>query len=153
MTLHPTVFNLLEKPIREALAELGFSEPTLPQIKAIPHILEGENVLLIAPTGSGKTEAVLLPVFFNFIQQPNKRGISIVYVTPLRALNRDMVKRLAFWAERLDISIEVRHGDQDSATPSSSSAKHVSYYPRDSSGNSTRDSHAETSQTCSICNY
>jgi len=57
------VFCLLAKPIRDALSELGFAEPTLPQIKAIPHVLAGENVLLIAPTGSGKTEAVLLPVF------------------------------------------------------------------------------------------
>ncbi|NIV43970.1 MAG: DEAD/DEAH box helicase, partial [Gammaproteobacteria bacterium] len=64
------VFGLLEKPVRKALAELGFSEPTLPQVKAVPIILRGENVLLIAPTGSGKTEAVLLPIFSNFIQQP-----------------------------------------------------------------------------------
>jgi ATP-dependent Lhr-like helicase len=107
------VFRLLEKPIREALIELGFSEPTLPQVKAVPPVLKGENVLLIAPTGSGKTEAVLLPVFSNFIRQQEKRGISILYVTPLRALNRDMVKRLSFWAMRLGISVEVRHGDTE----------------------------------------
>jgi len=111
--LNSNVFGLLEKPVRKALAELGFSEPTLPQVKAIPLILRGENVLLIAPTGSGKTEAVLLPIFSNFIQQPEKRGISILYVTPLRALNRDMVKRLSFWATRLGVSVEVRHGDTE----------------------------------------
>jgi ATP-dependent Lhr-like helicase len=107
------VFKLLAKPIRNALSELGFSEPTLPQTMAIPPVLRGENVLLIAPTGSGKTEAVLLPLFSNFIQQRKEKGISIIYITPLRALNRDMVKRLGFWAERLDISIEVRHGDTE----------------------------------------
>lgn len=90
------VFELLAKPVREALAERGFSEPTLPQTMAFPPILAGENVLLIAPTGSGKTEAVLLPIFSNFIQQRNEKGISIIYVTPLRALNRDMLKRLTF---------------------------------------------------------
>lgn len=111
--LNSNVFGLLEKPVQKALAELGFSEPTLPQVKAIPLILRGENVLLIAPTGSGKTEAVLLPILSNFIQQPEKRGISILYVTPLRALNRDMVKRLSFWAMHLDISVEVRHGDTE----------------------------------------
>ncbi|NIV43542.1 DEAD/DEAH box helicase [Candidatus Bathyarchaeota archaeon] len=110
---HSSVFNLLEKAVLNTFAELGFSEPTLPQIKAIPHILRRENVLLIAPTGSGKTEAVLLPILSNFIQQPEKLGISILYVTPLRALNRDMVKRLSFWAEHLGISIEVRHGDTE----------------------------------------
>ncbi len=107
------VFEFLAKPVREALAELGFSEPTLPQTMAFPPILAGENVLLIAPTGSGKTEAVLLPIFSNFVQQRNEKGISIIYVTPLRALNRDMLKRLTFWAEKLGISVEVRHGDTE----------------------------------------
>lgn len=106
-------FAALARPIRDGLAELGFSEPTLPQTLAFPPILAGENVLLIAPTGSGKTEAVLLPIFSNFIQQRQKKGISIIYITPLRALNRDMLKRLEFWAQRLDISVEVRHGDTE----------------------------------------
>jgi len=81
-TLGSNVFQLLAKPVCDALAELGFSKPTLPQVMAIPPILRGENVLLIAPTGSGKTEAVLLPIFSNFIQQNQKKGISIVYITP-----------------------------------------------------------------------
>ena len=107
------VYGLLETPVWKALAELGFSEPTLPQVKAIPFVLRGENVLLIAPTGSGKTEAVLLPIFSNLIRRPEKHGISVLYVTPLRALNRDMMKRLSFWAMHLGISVEVRHGDTE----------------------------------------
>jgi len=109
----PDAYSSLAKPIREALDELGFVEPTLPQAAAIPSILKGENVLLVAPTGSGKTEAVLLPIFSNFLQQPEKHGISIMYITPLRALNRDMVKRLSFWANNLGITVEVRHGDTE----------------------------------------
>jgi ATP-dependent Lhr-like helicase len=108
-----SVFQLLAKPVRRGLDELGFSKPTLPQVMAIPPVLAGENVLLIAPTGSGKTEAVLLPIFSKLIQQETRKGISVVYVTPLRALNRDMLKRLEFWASHLGISIEVRHGDTE----------------------------------------
>ncbi|MEM3700747.1 MAG: DEAD/DEAH box helicase [Candidatus Bathyarchaeia archaeon] len=107
------VFNTLAPPIQEGLKELGFLKPTLPQVMAIPPIFAGENVLLIAPTGTGKTEAVLLPIFSKLIQQEKRDGIIIVYVTPLRALNRDLLKRLSFWANRLDISIEVRHGDTE----------------------------------------
>ncbi len=107
------VFNSLAKPIRKGLEDLGFSEPTLPQTMAIPPILAGENVLLIAPTGSGKTEAVLLPIFSELIQLETRSGISVIYITPMRALNRDMLKRLKFWASLLGISIEIRHGDTE----------------------------------------
>jgi ATP-dependent Lhr-like helicase len=111
------VFELLAKPVRKALGKLGFVEPTLPQVMAFPPLLAGKNVLLIAPTGSGKTEAVLLPVFSKLIQQKKKPvGIEVLYITPLRALNRDMEKRLTFWAERLGVSVEVRHGDTEVKT-------------------------------------
>jgi Lhr-like helicase len=49
------VFDLLAKPVRDALAEAEFTEPTLPQTMAFRPILAGKNVLLIAPTGTGKT--------------------------------------------------------------------------------------------------
>jgi ATP-dependent helicase Lhr and Lhr-like helicase len=110
-----SVFELLAKPIQKALAEAGFTEPTLPQTMAFPPILAGKNVLLIAPTGTGKTEAVLLPVFSRLIEHKNskQKGIQVIYITPLRALNRDMLKRLTFWSQRLGISVEVRHGDTE----------------------------------------
>ncbi|RLI41498.1 helicase [Candidatus Bathyarchaeota archaeon] len=111
--LKPKVFQLLAKPVRDALAKLGFSKPTLPQVMAIPPILDGENVLLVAPTGSGKTEAVLLPIFSSLVQHEKWKGISTLYITPLRALNRDLLKRLSFWSHHLGISIEVRHSDTE----------------------------------------
>ena len=85
-------FNLLAKPIRNSLNELGFTQPTLPQKMAIPRIIAGENILLIAPTGTGKTEAVLLPIFSKLIQQETRKSIAVIYITPLRALNRDLLK-------------------------------------------------------------
>src|SRR5512134_1802564 len=109
-----SVFTLLDKKVQTALAEAGFTEPTLPQTVAFKPILEGKNVLLIAPTGTGKTEAVLLPVFSKLVEQKKpgqQQGIQVIYITPLRALNRDMLKRLTFWSQRLDITVEVRHGD------------------------------------------
>jgi len=110
-----SVFELLEKPVRKALAAIGFTAPTLPQTMVFPHIIEGKNVLLIAPTGTGKTEAVLLPILSKLIEQKNgeTKGIQVIYITPLRALNRDMLKRLTFWSQQLDITVDVRHGDTE----------------------------------------
>ncbi len=109
------VFELLAKPVRKALAELGFSVPTLPQTLAFSPVTVGKNVLLIAPTGTGKTEAVLLPIFSKLVEQKNQdqKGIQVIYITPLRALNRDMLKRLTYWSQKLDITIDVRHGDTE----------------------------------------
>jgi len=110
-----SVFDLLSKPVRKALAKLGFSSPTLPQSMAFPLVFAGKNVLLIAPTGTGKTEAVLLPILSKLSEQNGEieNGIKVIYITPLRALNRDMLRRLTFWSEQLGIGVEVRHGDTE----------------------------------------
>jgi len=91
-------FGLLHQLIRDKLAEEGICQPTLPQELAIPAILSGENVLLIAPTGTGKTEAASLPIFHRILAG-ERSGIRAVYITPLRALNRDMLRRFMEWGE------------------------------------------------------
>ena len=61
-----SVFSMLNPKIQNILKTKNIKEPTEPQIKAIPTILKGKNILLIAPTGLGKTESALLPIFHNF---------------------------------------------------------------------------------------
>ncbi|MGD0804777.1 MAG: DEAD/DEAH box helicase [Candidatus Bathyarchaeia archaeon] len=107
----PSVFDLLHPRLREALTNFGMAKPTPPQERVIPPILGGENVLLIAPTASGKTEAAILPVFDAYLREGDKTGIKIIYITPLRALNRDIEKRMMAWAEYLGIDVQVRHSD------------------------------------------
>ena len=110
----PNVFDELAKPIRDAIVDRGFTSPTDPQLKAIPEILAGKNVLLISPTASGKTEAAVLPVLSRYITDRGEdRGIKILYITPLRALNRDMLERFEWWGKKLDLRIAVRHGDTE----------------------------------------
>ena len=104
-------FTHLSPPVRDALAERGFAEPTEPQRRAIPPLAAGEDGLVIAPTGSGKTETAMLPVFSALADGDAAWGISALYVTPLRALNRDMRERLDWWGEELDLAVDVRHGD------------------------------------------
>ena len=107
------VFDLLVKPVRRLVEQKGFPKPTEPQEQTIPKILEGKNVLLISPTATGKTEAAFLPVLSMLLQQPKTPGIKVLYITPLRALNRDLLERLEWWCNNLDIKLAVRHGDTE----------------------------------------
>ncbi|MGQ9588581.1 MAG: DEAD/DEAH box helicase, partial [Thermoplasmata archaeon] len=103
-------FSLLDERLQELLRQRGIAEPTEPQRKAIPAILSGEHVLLVAPTGIGKTEAAMLPVLHR-LAGVKSNGIRCVYVTPLRALNRDLLRRLKEFGEALGLVVAVRHGD------------------------------------------
>lgn len=109
-TMH-SAFEVLDEDVQAALAEQGFESPTEPQDLAIPPIAKGDHTLVIAPTGTGKTETAMLPIFNSIVQNGTSFGISALYITPLRALNRDMQDRLDWWGEQLDIEIDVRHGD------------------------------------------
>ncbi|ELZ58596.1 DEAD/DEAH box helicase [Halorubrum hochstenium ATCC 700873] len=110
-------FAHLGSEIREALSDRGFTTPTEPQREAIPPLADGKNALVLAPTGTGKTETAMLPVFDALVEarnapgDPPNEGISALYITPLRALNRDMMDRLEWWGDRLDVEVAVRHGD------------------------------------------
>lgn len=115
-------FDVLSPEIVALLRIRGINEPTGPQIDAVPRILAGENVLLVAPTGLGKTEAAMLPIFDTIFRSKGKNGIRCVYVTPLRALNRDMLKRMEDFGRSLGISVGVRHGDTPAAERNRQSA-------------------------------
>lgn len=109
-----SIFSALKPPVLRRLEKEGLIEASPIQELAIPAILKGNNVLLIAPTGTGKTLAAMLPVIDKFLEaraQEKIHGISILYVTPLRALNRDLLRRLEEMGRDLDIRIQVRHGD------------------------------------------
>lgn len=108
--LDPESFGLLDKRIVAFLEKRGIKTPTNPQKEAIKCVLNKNNLLLISPTGTGKTEAVLLPIF-NLILENHDKRIYCVYITPLKALNRDLVERMEAWGSELGIDIEVRHGD------------------------------------------
>ncbi|UCD92099.1 MAG: DEAD/DEAH box helicase [Methanobacteriota archaeon] len=100
----------LDTRTQECLKELGIERLTELQERSISTIAKGKNALLIAPTGVGKTEAAVLPLFEKIIDEKPEK-ISLIYITPLRALNRDMLRRMSFFEERLGIEVAVRHGD------------------------------------------
>jgi ATP-dependent helicase Lhr and Lhr-like helicase len=90
---------------------LGFTQLTEIQKKAIPQIIQKKDSLIIAPTGSGKTECSVIPAFSLIANSKRKGKIKALYVTPLRALNRDVFHRIIKYAEAEKLAIEIRHGD------------------------------------------
>jgi len=107
------ILSQLSKPIQRIVAEKGFKVFTEIQRDAIPLILGGKNVLVIAPTGTGKTEAAFLPILDRLVREGGRGGIKVLYISPLRALNRDLLERLTWWCNKLDLKVSVRHGDTE----------------------------------------
>ena len=97
--------------ISQKFKSIGFENLTEIQKQAIPKILEEKNCLIIAPTGSGKTECATIPVFSKIKNRKIPNKIKALYITPLRALNRDVFKRIIRYAENEELKIEIRHGD------------------------------------------
>jgi len=92
-------------------ANQGFTTLTKIQKKASPIILQKKDCLVVAPTGSGKTECSVIPIF-SLVKKSKRTGkIKVLYITPLRALNRDVFRRITQYAQSNDLSIEIRHGD------------------------------------------
>lgn len=100
----------LDPAVQECVRARGFSRLSDVQAQSIPLVREGRNLVLIAPTGTGKTESAMIPVFDAMRTHPGG-GFRTLYITPLRSLNRDMLQRLAWWCGELDLTVGVRHGD------------------------------------------
>jgi ATP-dependent helicase Lhr and Lhr-like helicase len=84
-----------------------FEAPTEPQTLGWPHIAAGENTLIAAPTGSGKTLTAFLAVIDRLLKesvegQLAEQGMRVVYVSPLRALSNDMHRNLSVPLEELN---------------------------------------------------
>ena len=99
-------------PILNLIFEnFGFTNLTEIQKKASPIILQKKDCLVIAPTGSGKTECSVIPIFSLLKKSKTIGKIKALYITPLRALNRDVFRRITKYAYENELSIEIRHGD------------------------------------------
>ena len=70
----------LSKELLKAVKDLGYEKPTPIQEKVIPKILVGQDILGIAPTGTGKTAAFILPILrkLNYAQGEHPRAVVFV---------------------------------------------------------------------------
>src|ERR1700757_4810327 len=72
-----------------------FGAPTPPQREGWPAIAAGRNTLIFAPTGSGKPLAAFLACLDHLWRVPRTaRGVRILYISPLKALNEDIYRNL-----------------------------------------------------------
>ena len=103
------VFAKLDKSLQKALDERGW-KPTPVQQVTQEEISSGGDRLVVAPTGSGKTMAAVLPLLDRCLKE-EWTGMSILYITPLRALNRDLDRRLEEITQAVGLRLGLRHGD------------------------------------------
>ena len=76
----------IDKRIKDRLAALQFKRPTDIQYKSIFPILKGEDVFAVAPTGTGKTAAFVIPVLDGLLKNKNRKGINCLCMVPTREL-------------------------------------------------------------------
>ena len=129
---HPAVATWFER---------RFGEPTPPQAEGWPAIREGTHTLIASPTGSGKTLAAFLCAIDELVERGLRDGledgVSVLYISPLKALSNDVEKNLQAPIEGIrgtleelgyadvDIRTAVRTGD----TPAYTRAKMVKKPP------------------------
>ena len=89
---------------------LGWSSLRPLQEQAIQPLISRKHALLLAPTAGGKTEAAILPVFSLMLSE-DWRGLSVVYLCPIKALLNDLEHRLRGYAALFGRSVGVWHGD------------------------------------------
>jgi len=103
--------QVLDPKLTTKFHSLGFKTLTEIQKKAVPIIFQKKDSIIIAPTGSGKTECSIIPIFSLLKKSKNEGKVKALYLTPLRALNRDVFRRIIRYAENDGLTIQIRHGD------------------------------------------
>jgi ATP-dependent helicase Lhr and Lhr-like helicase len=104
-------FDRLNAALRyHIVGTLGWTSLRPTQLEAIEPILAGENVLLLAPTAGGKTEAGMFPVISRVLDE-RWHGLSVLYVCPLRALLNNIEPRVHHYAAMVGRRAMLWHGD------------------------------------------
>lgn len=111
----PKTFSELKliEPLKQALAEAGYTNPTPIQAEAIPSLLAGHDLLGCAQTGTGKTAAFALPILNNLVEKNNKplpRHTRVLVLTPTRELAIQVHESFAIYGKNLKLKYAVVFG-------------------------------------------
>ena len=101
----------LDEKITNFLNQLKIEQFYKFQEDAIQEIVFGENVIIEAPTASGKTEAFLIPVIQRIKKESNQGKVFAIFVYPTKALARDQYPKIKKFADKIKINVKVFDGD------------------------------------------
>ncbi len=100
----------ISRPLVLALKSCGITRLYQFQEEAVQSILEGKDVIISAPTASGKTEAFTIPIYQSILER-GEVGVQALVIYPNKTLSRDQLKKLRHLARGTGIGIEVYDGD------------------------------------------
>jgi ATP-dependent RNA helicase RhlE len=101
-----TVFGRLDQKLQQAISEAGYEKPTPIQEKAIPHLLEGRDLIGIAQTGTGKTAAFMLPILNHLVKVRRPRHIGhprALVLSPTRELAAQTAENVKRYAKHANL--------------------------------------------------
>jgi ATP-dependent RNA helicase RhlE len=105
LQLHPALLR--------AVADEGYSTPTPIQSQAIPHLVEGCDLLGVAQTGTGKTAAFALPILHRLAASPRRapaRSCRVLVLSPTRELAIQIAERFEAYGRHLGLTSAVIFG-------------------------------------------
>jgi len=103
--------DLVENPALQAAIEAEIDKLYSFQADSFERIAGGKNIVITAPTASGKTQAFLLPILDKTISNPNPGKVSALFIYPTKALAGDQQSNIEDFAEKCGVSIQRLDGD------------------------------------------
>ena len=101
----------LAEPILLAVRDAGYTEPTPIQVAAIPVVLQRQDLMGIAQTGTGKTAAFVLPLLSLIAaHRPQHRGVRALIMVPTRELVVQVEENIRIYARHLPLQVATIFG-------------------------------------------
>jgi ATP-dependent RNA helicase RhlE len=101
------------KPLLDAIKDLGYSEPTTIQKRAIPLILQKKDIFATAQTGTGKTAAFALPLLQRLKKPQEAKGVRAIILSPTRELSIQIFDDIKAYAKYMNIQCDILVGGKD----------------------------------------
>lgn len=105
----------LSQPLTQAIQSLGYSKPTTIQSKAIPAILQGDDLIAAAQTGTGKTASFVLPILEKLAkgETQRKKRVRALILTPTRELAQQIEQKVRDYGQNLSLTSLAMYGGVD----------------------------------------